>query len=192
MKNKILKTVSTIISVAIISYSAIIQTSAERMVYVLSDENYEKAMEFINADDRVGLYDFLYDVKGVDINNPQDNYYFIAFTTNFTGSYVLDDMNYNAVIKYFVMPYDADNPYPPLATAPPIIGDANMDGKVSLFDTIMVNKMVIGAIKPQNIIQAQAADVDGSCVIDMDDVDLIMKYTVDLIDTFPVEQIEYN
>lgn len=57
MKNKILKIVSTIISVAIISYSAIIQTSAERMVSVLSDENYEKAMEFINADDRVGLYD---------------------------------------------------------------------------------------------------------------------------------------
>lgn len=96
-------------------------------------------------------------------------------------------MNYNAVIKYFVMPYDTDNPYPPLFTAPPIIGDVNMDGKVSLFDTIMVNKIVIGAIKPQNIIQAQAADVDGSCAIDMNDVNLIMQYSVDLIDTFPVE-----
>lgn len=187
MKNKMLKILSIIIPIFVVAFSVVLPVSAVHMVSQLSDEDFAKAEGFIEADDRVGLYDFLYEIH-TEPDGVVHDFYFISFTTGFTDSYKLDDDSYNTVLKHYVLPFDADaEREDPIAVPTPIIGDVNMDGKVSIFDIIMVNKISVGIITVQNIDQALAADVDGSYVIDANDVNLIVQYAVDLIDTFPVE-----
>ncbi|MDE6020329.1 MAG: dockerin type I repeat-containing protein [Ruminococcus sp.] len=181
MKKHFFKAPLAITSSFIISYLTILPTSAVHMVSRLSDENFAKAQEFIDADDRVGLYDFLYEIHPY----PDQDHYFIWWTTNFTGSYVIDDDQYEIVLKHCVLPFDADIKEDPLAPAPSTAGDINFDGNVSLFDIIMINKMSVGAVLPQNMDQAQAADVDGSMVIDAYDVNLTMQYVLGIIEAFP-------
>ena len=119
---------------------------------------------------------------------------FEYFSTDKNGNcvYYENDDTYRSIICNFVYPHFTQaNPVAgssePIVKTTPTFGDVNMDGNVSLFDIIMVNKMVVGATKAQNVPQFEAADVDRSYILDMDDVNLIMQYAVDLIDTFPVE-----
>lgn len=171
MKKKMMKMMTIIISVFALACFIILPASAVTLVPRLSDEDFAKAEEFIEADDRIGLYDFLYEIHSY----PYQDHYFIWFTTNFTGSYILDDDSYNYVLEHYVFPIDLDNLPPAIAPAPPTIGDVNMDGKISINDIILVNKISVGAVLPNNMYQAQAADVDGSTVIDNDDVILMMQ-----------------
>ena len=160
----------------------------------LDAEYIPQAEAFIEADDRIGLYEFLLKFNGHEADS---NSYtlFEYFSTDKNGNciYYENDDAYRSIINKFVYPhFTQGDPISgggePIVTPPtPTFGDLNMDGNVSLFDIIMVNKMVIGAIKAQNVQQFEAADVDRSYILDMDDVNLIVKYAVDLIDTFPVE-----
>ncbi len=146
----------------------------------LNGDDMGKAAEFIETNDRTGLYDFLCEIN----DTLQNDKYFKWCTTNYTGSYVLDDESYNEVLQNYVLPEVELDSTASNTSEPPVIGDTNMDGRISIQDIIMINKISSGIVKLGNYNQAQAADVDGSCVINADDINLMTQYLVDLIDDF--------
>lgn len=174
------------------------------LILPLDAEDIPKAEAFIESDDREGLYDFL-----ADINAYEDPYFGSqnTFTSVVNRDYTpvnensiwavnnyTQDEIYQQVIDRFVYPYFGLQPNPTSGDASDSkyeldfelnIGDANMDNKVSLTDIIMINKMSIGSIAPLNSIQRYLADVDGSMVIDAEDVSLIMQYILGIIEDFP-------
>ncbi|MGN0592124.1 MAG: dockerin type I repeat-containing protein [Ruminococcus sp.] len=169
----------------------------------LDAEDIPKAEAFIEADDREGLYDFLAEKNAYehpyfgelnDFTAVVNRDYTPAIENIWAIQNYTPDQVYQEVIDKFVYPNFQLPPNPTDVSGAVeeldyelIIGDANMDGKVSLFDIIMVNKMSIGSIVPSNSIQRYLADVDGSTVIDTNDVTLLVQYVVDKIDGFPVE-----
>ncbi|MBQ7004749.1 MAG: dockerin type I repeat-containing protein [Oscillospiraceae bacterium] len=60
-------------------------------------------------------------------------------------------------------------------------GDANLDGKVSIVDVIMINKSVLGA-ETLSAEQRTVSDVDGNGDVTAEDSLMILKFLVDLVD----------
>ena len=60
-------------------------------------------------------------------------------------------------------------------------GDANLDGKVSIVDVIMINKSVLGA-ETLSSEQRTVSDVDGNGDVTAEDSLMILKFLVDLVD----------
>ncbi|MDE6021245.1 MAG: hypothetical protein K2H01_09680, partial [Ruminococcus sp.] len=171
MKNKFFKTISAIISGCILFSSLMSTVSAEFdpsdphsipttreeideykqylldekddiFVKPLDDESLVKAEEFILANDRAGLYDFLMDYNGY--NEYRDGW-LVYWATQYTGQYITNDNGaYGMVLFHYVFSH-YDNGAP-LAPELPTAGDINFDGNVSLFDIIMINKMSVGAV----------------------------------------------
>ncbi len=190
-----------------VCYDVVKKINSDEILYLylpLNAEDIPNAEAFIEADDREGLYDFLagknayehpYFGEMNDFTSIVNRDYTPAIENSIWAikNYTPDQI-YQEVIDKFIYP-NFKLPPNPTAASDSIdeldfelnIGDINMDNRISLTDIILVNKMSIGSIEPLNSIQRYLADVDGSMVIDNDDVILMMKYAIDLIDAFPAQ-----
>lgn len=169
----------------------------------LDAEDIPTAEAFIADDDREGLYDFL------AAENAYEHPYFGElndFTSVVNRDYTpaiensvwavknyTPDQIYQEIIDMFVYPTFQCAPTATAASDSTYqldslqVGDTTLDGKVSVLDIIKVNKICVGAIVPSNAIQYYLADVDGSNVIDSNDLLLLLQYAMNVIDKFPVE-----
>ncbi|MDE6020128.1 MAG: dockerin type I repeat-containing protein [Ruminococcus sp.] len=66
-------------------------------------------------------------------------------------------------------------------------GDLNADGSVGIRDAILMNKAVVGAIT-LNEAQAKAADVNGDGAVNGDDLNILLNFLVNNIDTLPADK----
>jgi hypothetical protein len=64
-----------------------------------------------------------------------------------------------------------------------MLGDCNLDGAIDIMDVISINRYLLGSLKFNNT-QKFNANVDSNTVIDTTDSLLILKYVVELIDSF--------
>lgn len=89
----------------------------------------------------------------------------------------------------------AETPTEPPTTEPPATepadakempGDVNLDGTVDIMDVISINRYLLGSNKLGPVAKKNA-DVDGSNTIDTTDSLLILKYVVEIIDSFGTE-----
>ena len=64
-----------------------------------------------------------------------------------------------------------------------MLGDCNLDGAIDIMDVISINRYLLGSLKFNNT-QKYNANVDSNDVIDTTDSLLILKYVVELIDSF--------
>ena len=72
-----------------------------------------------------------------------------------------------------------------LKSEPAILyGDIGFDGKVGIQDVVAMNKAINGSVI-LNAEQQKAADLNGDGNIDGDDMDLLLRFLVDLIDSVP-------
>ncbi|MCD7959168.1 MAG: dockerin type I repeat-containing protein [Ruminococcus sp.] len=68
-----------------------------------------------------------------------------------------------------------------------IVGDVNLDGTVSLADTVFLNKYISGVVSLND--QAYAnADVNADGSVDSDDALTLLKFQVQLIDVLPYDE----
>ncbi|MGN0584488.1 MAG: dockerin type I repeat-containing protein [Ruminococcus sp.] len=75
-----------------------------------------------------------------------------------------------------------------LKSEPAILyGDIGFDGKVGILDVVAMNKAINGSVI-LNAEQQKAADLNGDGNIDGDDMDLLLRFLVDLIDSVPAAQ----
>lgn len=63
------------------------------------------------------------------------------------------------------------------------IGDLDGTATIDIMDVIMVNRFLLGSISLSNV-EKQCADVDGNGTINSTDSINILKYVVELIDSF--------
>ncbi|MDE6020667.1 MAG: dockerin type I repeat-containing protein [Ruminococcus sp.] len=68
-----------------------------------------------------------------------------------------------------------------------IYGDLTADGSIGIADAIVMNKAVTGIVT-LNSDQIKAADVNGDCSVNSDDLDLMLNFLVDNITSFPIEK----
>lgn len=66
-------------------------------------------------------------------------------------------------------------------------GDINADGSVGIRDAILMNKAVVGAIT-MNEAQAKAADINGDGTVNGDDLNILLNFLVNNIDTLPADK----
>lgn len=172
----------------------------------LDAKDIAKAEEFISSDNREGLYDFLTEKNAYEhpylgeLNNftsvVNRDYTPVNENSVWAVNGATPDQVYQDVIDIFVYP---SFQLPPAATGAAagsiteldyklLVGDVNADDKVSISDLVLINKMSIGSVVPLNTIQRYLADVDGSKVIDSNDVLLMMQFMIDIIDTLPAAE----
>lgn len=187
-------------------YYGLMKLTGDELSYLtlpLSADDIPKAEAFIEADDREGLYDFIAEKHQTvhpdfgeqnDFTSLINRDYTPAVSGMFWQGMFMDDCTpdqiYQMVIDQYVYPYFGSQNYPLADSGEPtnvnlIVGDANMDGRVSIVDIILVNKMCIGSIAPKNTIHRYCADVDGNQIIDSNDLLLMMQFAVQIIDEFP-------
>lgn len=66
-------------------------------------------------------------------------------------------------------------------------GDLNADGSVGIRDAILMNKAVVGAIT-LNEVQTKAADVNGDGTVNGDDLNILLNFLVNNINTLPADK----
>lgn len=59
-----------------------------------------------------------------------------------------------------------------------MIGDANMDGRITVADATLIQKFCVGLSKPENETARKLADVNGDGTVSILDATLIQKYLV--------------
>ncbi len=172
----------------------------------LDAEDITAAEGFISSDDREGLYDFLAEKNSYihpDFGEVNDftsvvnrDYTPVNENSIWAVNGATPDEIYQDIIDIYVYP---SFQLPPTATGAAagsiteldynlIVGDVNVDDKISISDLIAINKMNIGVVVPSNTIQRYLADVDGSKVIDSSDVTLMMQFMLDIIDVLPASE----
>lgn len=187
-------------------YYGLMKLTGNELSYLtlpLSADDIPKAEAFIEANDREGLYDFI--AEKHQTTHPyfgEQNDFTSIVNRDYTPAYsgmvwcgkFLDectpDQIYQMVIDQYVYPYFGaqKNPTSGSSETPDvnlIIGDTDMDGRVSIVDIVLTNKMCLGVIAPKDTIQRYCADVDGNHVIDSNDLLLMMQFAVQIIDEFP-------
>ena len=65
-----------------------------------------------------------------------------------------------------------------------LYGDLNLDGRVGISDIVMLNKNINGAVI-FNENQQKAADLNTNGAVDSDDLNVLMQYLINIIDTLP-------
>lgn len=184
MKNKLMKVLSVLMCFMLsVSFTAL-PVSAD-----LTEEQLAKAEEYIAANDRAGLYDYLrFEVFDTDVDSSDGitsaDCKLEYLTHRFTGEYILDDDEaYQSVLKNYVYWNEEDGIQHPFGD--PFYGDTNRDGKVSVLDVIALNKIAARITTATNPDHAELADVDDNYVIDFADVTILMQYLVDEIAVLP-------
>lgn len=187
-------------------YYGLMELTGNELSYLtlpLSADDIPKAEAFIEADDREGLYDFI--AEKHQTTHPyfgEQNDFTIVINRDYTPAYsgmvwqgkLLDDCTpdqiYQMVIDQYVYPFFGPQKNPTSSSTETsdvnlIVGDTDMDGRVSIVDIVLTNKMCLGVIAPKDTIQRYCADVDGNHVIDSNDLLLMMQFAVQIIDEFP-------
>ncbi len=68
-----------------------------------------------------------------------------------------------------------------------VYGDINSDSKIGIGDAIAINKYINGSIV-FNESQTKAADLNEDGAVNVDDLNIMLQYLVDIIDEFPVNK----
>ncbi len=151
-----------------------------------NNEGFDKMLDYVRADDRVGLYDYLVECYILEHypdytgeysmfdNDLYFDHYFTWFLTQFRGTYATGDEDYAFLLKMKVLPADPNVKEPPISTPELVPGDANMDNRISITDIISINKIAVGIITPNNVNHAIACDFNNTGRIDMNDVTDLM------------------